>query len=189
MILPIVAYGSAILRRQAQPITKDYPELQKLIADMFETMHAADGVGLAAPQIDLSIQLVVIGFPPYNPKTDTYGDTEERHVLVNPDILETKGAEVPFNEGCLSLPDIHEDVMRPEGILLHYWDENFVEHTEEIHGMFARVAQHEIDHLHGKVFTDHLSTLRKAFVKRDLNVIASGRIRTRYKMKFAKKTK
>lgn len=189
MILPIVAYGNPMLRRQAQPIDQDYPGLQELIADMFETMHAAEGIGLAAPQIDRSIQLIVIGIPPFDEKSGTYGDTEERHVLINPEILEPRGNEVPFNEGCLSLPDIREDVMRPEGIVLRYRDENFTEHTEEIHGLFARVAQHEIDHLNGKVFTDRLSTLRKAFLKRDLNVIASGRIRPRYKMKFAKKSK
>ena len=171
MYIPIVGYGDPILRKEAQPITPDYPNLKQLIDDMFETMYTADGVGLAAPQIDLSIQLVVIGFRPYDEATDTYGPEEERHVLINPEILEERGEKQYFNEGCLSLPELHEDVLRPEKILLRWLDENFEEHTEEIGGMFARVAQHEIDHLHGKVFTDRLSPLRKTMIKRKLNNI------------------
>lgn len=183
MILPIVGYGDPILRKESAPITKDYPELKQLIDDMFETMYAADGVGLAAPQIDRSIQLVVIGFRPYDEKTDTYGEEDERHVLINPEILEERGEKKYFNEGCLSIPEIHEDVLRPDTILLHWFDENFEEHTEEINGMFARVAQHEIDHLHGKVFTDRLSSLRKTMIKRRLNEVAAGKVSTRYRMK------
>ena len=183
MIYPIVGYGHPVLRKEAAAITPDYPNLQQLIADMYETMYPADGVGLAAPQIDLSIQLVVIGFPPYDAKTDTYGDTPEEHTLINPEIVEYKGEKEYFNEGCLSIPDIHEDVLRPNTIVLHYWDADFVEHTEEVNGMFARVAQYEIDHLRGKVFTDHLSSLRKAVIKRRLNEVAAGKVRTKYKMK------
>jgi peptide deformylase len=187
MILPIVAYGNPILRKQAQPLNQDYPNLKELIDNMYETMYAADGVGLAAPQIDLSLQLVVIGFRPYDEKTDTYGPEDERHTLINPEILESKGDMEYFNEGCLSIPDIHEDVLRPNTIVLRYYDENWQEHTEEIKGMFARVAQHEIDHLHGKVFTDHLSALRKSLIHRRMNEIAGGKIHTRYKMSFVKK--
>ena len=183
MYLPIVGYGDPILRKEAQPITPDYPNLKQLIDDMFETMYTADGVGLAAPQIDLSIQLVVIGFRPYDEATDTYGPEEERHVLINPEILEERGEKQYFNEGCLSLPELHEDVLRPEKILLRWLDENFEEHTEEIGGMFARVAQHEIDHLHGKVFTDRLSPLRKTMIKRKLNNILEGKTHPRYRMK------
>ncbi|MBQ9587797.1 MAG: peptide deformylase [Bacteroidales bacterium] len=186
MFLPIVGYGDPMLRKEAQPITPDYPGLKQLIDDMFETMYTADGVGLAAPQIDRSIQLVVIGFRPYDEKTDTYGPEEERHVLINPEIIEERGEKKYFNEGCLSIPDIHEDVLRPERIVLHWWDENFVEHQEEIDGLFARVAQHEIDHLHGKVFTDRLSPLRKTMLKRRLNDVASGKVHPRYKMKRKK---
>lgn len=186
MFLPIVGYGDPMLRKEAQPITPDYPGLKQLIDDMFETMYTADGVGLAAPQIDRSIQLVVIGFRPYDEKTDTYGPEEERHVLINPEIIEERGEKKYFNEGCLSIPDIHEDVLRPERIVLHWWDENFVEHQEEIVGLFARVAQHEIDHLHGKVFTDRLSPLRKTMLKRRLNDVASGKVHPRYKMKRKK---
>ena len=187
MIYPIVAYGHPTLRKVATPIEKDYPELQQLIADMYETMYASDGCGLAAPQIDLSIKLVVIGYRPYDEKTDSYvGDLIE-HTLINPEILELKGEKVWFNEGCLSIPDIHEDVLRPTIVKVHYWDENWVEHTEEVSGMFARVIQHELDHLQGKVFTDHLSNLRKTMIRRKLTDIATGKIKTRYKMKFATK--
>ena len=183
MILPIVAYGDPILRKQAEPISTDYPNLKQLIDDMFETMYAADGVGLAAPQIDRSIQLVVIGFRPYDEKTDSYGEEEERHVLINPEIIEEGSEKDYFNEGCLSLPDIHEDVLRPKAIVLHWFDENFTEHQERIDGMFARVAQHEIDHLNGKVFTDRLSSLRKTMIKRKLNEVAAGKVHPKYRLK------
>ena len=187
MIYPIIGYGHPTLRKVAQPIDKDYPELDKLIADMYETMYAADGVGLAAPQIDLSIRLVVIGFRPWDEKTETYGPVSEEHTLINPEILACSEEKDYFNEGCLSIPDIHEDVLRPVAIKLHYWDENFVEHTEDIDGMFARVAQHEIDHLRGKVFTDHLTPLRKTMIKRKLNDVANGKVATRYRMKYNRK--
>ncbi|MBQ6956525.1 MAG: peptide deformylase [Bacteroidales bacterium] len=183
MYLPIVGLGDPILRKEAQPVTPDYPNLKQLIDDMFETMYTADGVGLAAPQIDRSIQLAVIGFRPYDEATDTYGEEEERHVLINPEIIEERGNKKYFNEGCLSLPDIHEDVLRHERILLHWFDENWEEHNEEIDGLFARVAQHEIDHLHGKVFTDRLSPLRKTMIKRKLNDVISGKARPKYRMK------
>lgn len=186
MIYPIVGYGSPVLRKVAQPITKDYPELKQLIADMYETMYAADGVGLAAPQIDFSIRMVVIGFPLYDEKTDTYSDTVEEHTLINPEILEEKGSKKYFNEGCLSIPGIHEDVLRPDTIVLKYYDADFNEHVEEISGMFARVAQHEIDHLDGKVFTDRLSPLRKTMIKRKLMDVSMGRMRTAYRMKPVK---
>ena len=173
MILPIIGYGHPTLRKVAQPVPRDYPNLKELIANMFDTMYNADGVGLAAPQVDLSIRLVTIGVRPYDEKTDTYGDPTEVHVLINPEILEFKGEKKFFNEGCLS---VHT-------IVLHWWDENWQEHTEEIDGLFARIAQHEIDHLDGKVFTDRLSPLRRTMLKRRLNDIAAGKIHTRYKMK------
>ncbi len=150
---------------------------------MYETMYAAEGVGLAAPQVDLSIQLVVIGFPVYDENTKTYTDTVEEHTLINPQILSTSDSKQYFNEGCLSVPGIHEDVLRPESIVLRYYDAEFKEHEEEISGMFARVAQHEIDHLHGKVFVDHLSQLRKALLKRKISDVMAGRYTTSYKMK------
>ncbi|MBR1851104.1 MAG: peptide deformylase [Bacteroidales bacterium] len=183
MIYPIVGFGHPTLRKVAQPITADYPELKQLVSDMFETMYNADGVGLAAPQIDLSIRVVVIGFRPYDEKSDTYGEPAEEHVLINPEILEYRGEKQYFNEGCLSIPDIHEDVLRPERVVVRYCDTDFVEHTEEFSGMLARVAQHEIDHLDGKVFTDRLSNLRRTMLHRRLNDIASGRVATHYRMK------
>ena len=183
MLYPIIGYGHPTLRKVAQPIDKNYPGLDQLIADMYETMYAADGVGLAAPQIDLSIRLVVIGFRPYDEKNETYGSPTEEHTLINPEILEYLGEKQYFNEGCLSIPDIHEDVLRPEGIVLRWYDEKWQLHEEEIHGMFARVAQHEIDHLEGKVFTDRLSSIRKTMLKRKLNDVAAGHVRTHYRMK------
>ena len=189
MLYPIIVYGHPTLRKVAQPIDKNYPGLDQLIADMYETMYAADGVGLAAPQIDLSIRLVVIGFRPYDEKTETYGSPTEEHTLINPEILEYLGEKQYFNEGCLSIPDIHEDVLRPEGIRLRWYDEKWQLHEEEIHGMFARVAQHEIDHLEGKVFTDRLSSIRKTMLKRRLNDVMSGKVRVHYRMKINKTKK
>ena len=183
MILPIVGYGHPTLRKTSQPIDKSYPNLKELVANMYETMYAADGVGLAAPQVDLPIRVVVIGFHPYDEKTDTYGEVTEQHTLINPEILEFKGEKKFFNEGCLSVPDIHEDVLRPESVVVRYYDEDWVEHTDEATGLYARVVQHEVDHLDGKVFTDRLSNLRRTMLKRRLNDIAAGRIQTKYKMK------
>ena len=183
MIRPIIGLGHPTLRKIAEPIDQNYPDLQQLIADMYETMYAADGVGLAAPQIDLSIRLVVIGFRPYDEKTDTYGPVSEEHTLINPEILEYKGDKEYFNEGCLSIPSIHEDVLRTESVVVRWYDEKWVLHEEELHGMFARVAQHEIDHLEGKVFTDRLSALRKTVIKRKLNDVVSGKYRVSYRMK------
>lgn len=183
MILPIVGYGHPTLRKEAQPINKDYPNLKELVANMYETMYAADGVGLAAPQVDLSIRVVVIGFRPYDEKTDTYSEPTEEHTLINPEILSFGDKKDWFNEGCLSVPDIHEDVLRPTTLRLRWYDENWQLHEEEIDGLFARVTQHEVDHLDGKVFTDRLSSLRRTMLKRRLNDIATGKVHTRYKMK------
>ncbi|KWW31002.1 MAG: peptide deformylase [bacterium P3] len=188
MILPIVGYGHPTLRKTAKPIDSDYPNLKQLVSDMFETMYAADGVGLAAPQVDLSIQVVVIGVPVYDEQSKSYGDELEEHVMVNPEIIESKGQMRYYNEGCLSLPGIHEDVLRPERVVVRYFDTDFNEHVEEIDGMYARIAQHEIDHLQGKVFTDRLTPLRKAMVKRRLTEVASGRVQAAYKMQPVKKT-
>ena len=187
MILPIVGYGHPTLRKIAQPIDKDYPELKELVANMYETMYAADGVGLAAPQIDLPIRVVVIGFRPYDEKTDSYGEGTEQHTLINPEILEFGEEKDFYNEGCLSVPDIHEDVLRPTTVKVRYRDENWEEHTDDAKGLYARVIQHEVDHLDGKVFTDHLSNLRRTMLKRKLNDIAAGRVQTRYRMKRNRK--
>ena len=187
MVLPIVGYGSPVLRKEAQEITKDYPNLKELVANMYETMYNADGVGLAAPQVDLSIRVVVIGFRPYDEKTDSYGEVTEQHTLINPEILEFGEKKDYFNEGCLSVPDIHEDVLRPTTVKVRYWDEDWVEHTDDATGLYARVIQHEVDHLDGKVFTDRLSSLRKTMLKKKLNAIADGKVQTKYRMKRTRK--
>lgn len=187
MILPIVGYGHPTLRKVSKPIDGSYPDLKGLVENMYETMYAADGVGLAAPQVDLPIRVVVIGFRPYDEKSDTYGEVTEQHTLVNPEIVAFGEEKDWFNEGCLSLPDIHEDVLRPTAVRVHYWDENWVEHTDNATGLYARVVQHELDHLDGKVFTDRLSSLRRTLLKRKLNDIAGGKVQTKYKMKKTQK--
>ena len=186
MIFPIVPYGNAVLRRQAEEVPQDYPDLKQLVTDMFETMYAADGVGLAAPQIDLPLRLAVIGIRPYDEKTNTYGAPTVELTLVNPEILAFGDKKDFFNEGCLSLPDIHEDVLRPTTVTVRYQDVDFNVHTETFDGLVARVAQHEIDHLDGKVFTDRLSQLRRSMLKRRLNEIAAGKINPKYKIKRSK---
>ena len=183
MILPIIGYGHPTLRKVAQPIDKSYPNLKELVANMYETMYNADGVGLAAPQVDLSIRVVVIGFRPYDEKSDSFGAPTEEHTLINPEIVEFGEQKDFFNEGCLSVPDIHEDVLRPTTVRVHYWDANWQEHTDDAEGLYARVVQHEVDHLDGKVFTDRLSNLRRTMLRRKLNDIAAKKIRTKYKMK------
>ena len=187
MILPIVPYGSPVLRKTSEPIDKSYPNLKELIANMYETMYGADGVGLAAPQIDLPIRLVVIGFRPYDEKTETYGEPQEEHTLINPVILESGSEKDYFNEGCLSIPDIHEDVLRPTTIRLRWLDENFNEHDEWFEGFPARVLQHEIDHLDGKCFIDRMSPLRRQMNKKALSSIASGKFSCDYKVKVPRK--
>lgn len=184
MKLPIVAYGDPVLKKMGAEIEKDYPELQKLIANMFETMYHASGVGLAAPQIGLPIRLFIVDF-------DGEEDGEERFkkVFINATILEESGDEWAFNEGCLSIPDVRENIMRKPTVRVHYFDENFVEYTEEFAGMAARVVQHEYDHTEGKLFTDRISVLRKAMLKGKLDNIAKGNIDTDYKMRFPRKGK
>ena len=183
MILPIVPLGHAVLREVAAPVPTDYPNLKELVDNMYETMYAAEGVGLAAPQIDLSLRLVVIAFRPYDATSDTFTGPEERHTLINPEILEYGPEKDYFNEGCLSVPGIHEDVLRPTSLRLRYYDEEWQLHEETIDGMFARVAQHEIDHLDGKVFTDRLSPLRKTMIKRKINDVQMGKFCVNYRMK------
>jgi peptide deformylase len=182
MKLPIVAYGDPVLKRKASEIDEDYPDLKKLIEDMFDTMYGARGVGLAAPQVGLSIRLFVIDASPFaedEPSLENF-----KKVFINPIIIEETGEKWAFNEGCLSIPDIREDVMRPETILINYLDENFEEHEEQYSGLAARVIQHEYDHIEGKLFTDRLGPLRKAMITGKLEAIARGQVRVDYKMKF-----
>ncbi len=189
MILPIVAYGSPVLRKKAVTIDKDYPKLQELIANMKETMANAYGVGLAAPQIDLPIRLFVIDASPFAEDPDL--DTEEqeflktfKRVFINATILEEDGEEWAFNEGCLSIPGVREDVRRKEQVTIEYYDENFEKHTETLDGLAARVVQHEYDHIEGVLFTDKLSSLKKRLLKKKLENISKGKIKIDYRMKF-----
>ncbi|MBD1423951.1 peptide deformylase [Sphingobacterium arenae] len=188
MKLPIVAYGDPILRKKAEEIDEDYPNLKGLISDMFETMYAARGVGLAAPQVGLPIRLFVIDASPFaEDDEDGEGDPSVKNfkkVLINPIIIEEKGEKWGFNEGCLSIPDINEEVLRPTHVTINYLDENFEEHEVELSGLAARVVQHEYDHIEGKLFIDKLSPLKKAMLKGKLDTIAKGMVEVGYKMKF-----
>ena len=196
MILPIVAYGDPVLRKVAVAIDATYPDLEKLIANMKETMYNASGVGLAAPQIGKAIRLFLIDASPFAEDDDL--SEEERTVLksfnrvfINPKILEEDGEEWIFNEGCLSIPDVREDVSRQPKITIEYQDENFKVHTETLEGLAARVFQHEYDHIEGILFTDKLSTLKKRIIKKKLENISKGKISADYRMRFpnAKKGK
>ncbi len=182
MILPIYTYGHPVLRKVAEDITPDYPELDKLIADMHETMDKADGVGLAAPQIGLPIRVVVISLDVLK---DDYPEYEGfRRAYINPHIVEVDDSEtVSMEEGCLSVPGIHEPVRRATRIRVTYLDEQLQPHDEWVEGYLARVMQHEFDHLEGKMFVDRLSALRKQMVRSKLNTLAKGKVRCSYKTK------
>ncbi|MCQ2263591.1 MAG: peptide deformylase [Bacteroidales bacterium] len=179
MILPIYLYGNPVLRRQASEVNMDKEELKQLVADMFETMYNANGVGLAGPQVGKSLRIFVIDSEPFK---EAYPEEEIRKLaFINPVITKRFGEEYPFNEGCLSLPDIHEDVYRPESIEITYLTEDLEKKTETISGCVARIIQHEYDHIEGQVFTDHLSQLKKMIIKRKLTDIASGKVHPAYK--------
>lgn len=180
MILPVVAFGHPILRKVAVDIDKDYPGLEQFIADMFETMYVSNGVGLAAPQVNRSIRLFIIDATPF--AEDFPGETDLKRVFINARIVEESGEEWTFNEGCLSIPEIREDVLRKPEIRIQYYDENFVFHDQRISGVLARVIQHEYDHLDGVLFVDLINPLRKMMLKRKLNDITKGLISTDYKM-------
>lgn len=190
MILPIYVYGNDVLKAECHEIDKDYEGLDALIENMFTTMYEADGIGLAAPQIGRDIKLFVCDINGF------YEDEEDRaeigvdaqgepfkRVFINAEILESGEELEPYNEGCLSVPGINENVMRPKWVIVKYMDENFVEHTEKFDAMWARVIQHEYDHLLGKVFTDRISTLRRQLVRSKLTAIARGNFRARYRCK------
>ena len=172
MILPIVAYGAPVLKKEAVEISNEYPNLDQLIENMWETMYASNGVGLAAPQIGLSIRLFVIDAAPFS--EDEELDEAEvtllktfKKAFINPTIIEEDGPLWEFNEGCLSIPDVREDVSRHERIRIHYWDEQFKEQELVLTGLAARVVQHECDHIEGILFTDHLTSLKGDFLKTD----------------------
>ena len=184
MILPIYVYGQPVLREEAQDITSDYPNLKELIANMFETMDRADGVGLAAPQIGLPIRVVVIDLDVLSDEKPEFKDFKRAYI--NPHILETGGDMVSMEEGCLSLPGIHESVKRPDRIHVQYLDEEMNSHDEWVEGYLARVMQHEFDHLDGVMFIDHLSALRKQMIRGKLNSMVKGKARCSYKVKTVK---
>lgn len=183
MIYPIVAYGDPVLKKEAEEITKDYPGLNQLIQDMFETMYHANGVGLAAPQIGKSIRLFVVDAEPM----DEDNLKGFKKVFINPEILDEYGEEWAFEEGCLSIPGVREDVFRPEKLKIHYFDENWVEHEEEFDGLGARVIQHEYDHIEGILFTDYLSGFKKRLIKSKLTNISKGIVKADYRMAFPKR--
>lgn len=185
MILPIYTYGQGVLKKEAEEIDENYEGLEQLIKDMFETLRKSEGVGLAAPQVGLSIRLAVVDLDIISddqPEFKGYFKT-----YINPYVEETDGAMVPYEEGCLSFPGIHEKVNRPERVRVSWLDENFVEHDEWFEGFPARVLQHEIDHLDGKCFIDRMSPLRRQMNKKALSSIAAGKFNCDYKVKVAKK--
>lgn len=187
MILPITAFGDPILRAIAKEISKEYPNLQELINHMFETMYEAQGVGLAAPQINHSIRLFIVDTTPFAEDDE---DLEGfKKVFINAKIIEEEGVKWVFNEGCLSFPKLREDVYRLPRTRIAYYDENFVFHDEWFDGIKARVIQHEYDHIEGIVFIDHLSALKKTLIKRRLSDISKGFVKVDYKMKFINQKK
>jgi len=189
MIYPIIAYGDPVLRVIGKEIDKDYPKLDTLIEDMFETMYASSGIGLAAPQIGLPIRLFIVDASPFEDDEDL---TEEeraflkdfKRVFINAKMVEETGDEWVFNEGCLSIPDVREDVFRKDTITIEYLDENFKKKTETINGIAARIVQHEYDHIEGILFTDKLSALKKRLLKSKLANISKGKVKVDYRMKF-----
>ena len=185
MILPIYTYGQPVLRKVAQDIDKNYPELKELIANMWETLANSEGIGLAAPQIGLPIRVVVIDLDPLKEDFPEYDGFKK--VYINAHIEEYDDSETESSsEGCLSLPAIHENVKRPTRIRVTYQDEDFTEHDEWVEGYLARVMQHEFDHLEGKMFIDRITPLRKQLIKAKLKALLQGRFRTGYKVKVAR---
>jgi len=187
MVLPITAYGHPVLRKVAVEVDEDYPNLKQLIDDMFETMYTTSGVGLAAPQVNLPIRLLVMDATPFEEEDPQAKDF--KRVIINPEIIEEEGDDWTFNEGCLSLPDIREDVVRKPNIRIQYYDENWEFHDEKYDSVMARIIQHEYDHLEGILFVDRVSNIRKMLLKRRLHDISKGNIDVKYKMIFPLKKK
>lgn len=192
MILPIVAYGDPVLKKEAEEIDQSFPKLKELIADMYETMYAAQGVGLAAPQVGKSIRMFVVDGSPFaddeeeddEPDPRAAGIETFKKVFINPIIEEEEGEEWGFHEGCLSIPKIREEVFRKEKVHVSYYDENFKFHEEVFEGYAARIIQHEYDHVDGILFTDHLSPLKRRLLTKRLQNISKGEVNVDYKMKF-----
>jgi peptide deformylase len=193
MILPIVAYGSPVLRKVAEDIDNSYPVLDKLLADMWETMYASNGVGLAAPQVNKSIRLFLVdstqifkAMEEDNEQHDYPDAPGFKGAFINAQIVEEKGEEWAYNEGCLSIPKIREDILRNESVTLEYLDENFQPHTQTFSGITARVVLHEYDHIEGRLFIDYMKPLKRTMIKRKLDDISKGKIKVDYRMMFVK---
>ena len=189
MILPIVAYGDPVLKKRASEISKDTPKLEETISNMYESMYGAQGVGLAAPQVGLSIRLFLVDTSPFA-DDDEYSVEEQeklkrfKRTFINAKIIEETGEEWAFNEGCLSIPNVREEVLRQPVIKVEYQDENFKSHTETFDGLIARVIQHEYDHIEGVLFTDKVSSLKKRLLKGKLVNISKGKTNVDYRMRF-----
>ena len=181
MILPIIPYGNPILRKETEEIDENYPDLPTLIQNMFDTMKNAEGVGLAAPQVGLNVRLFIIDLSCLAEEHPEYENFKK--IMINPEIVETSEEEVVMEEGCLSIPGVHEKVSRKKSLIINYLDENFVEHEEEFTDYPARVVQHEYDHLEGSLFTDHISAIRKQLISKKLKNITTGQVNCRYKIK------
>ena len=194
MILPIVAYGDPVLKKRASEISIDYPNLEQIIANMYETMYGAHGVGLAAPQVGLSIRLFLVDTAPFS-DDESYTSEEQaelkafKRTFINAKILEESGEEWSFNEGCLSIPNVREEVWRCPKIKIEYQDEDFTTHVEEFEGLIARVIQHEYDHIEGVLFTDKVSSLKKRLLKGKLTNISKGKTSVDYRMRFPNSSK
>ncbi|GGC94389.1 peptide deformylase [Flavobacterium lutivivi] len=192
MITPIYGYGEPVLRKVGEEITPDYPNLKEVIANMYDTMYNAYGVGLAAPQVGLAIRLFIVDTEPFS-DNDELSKEEQlqlkgfKKTFINAKMLKEEGEEWSFNEGCLSIPDVREDVFRKEKITIEYFDEDFNKKTEVYDGLIARVIQHEYDHIEGVLFTDRISTLKKTLIKKKLQNIMDGKAFPDYRMKFANK--
>jgi peptide deformylase len=192
MILPIVGYGDPVLRKVGAEVTKEYPNLNETIANMYETMYNASGVGLAAPQVGLPIRLFIVDTDPFSDSDDVTKEEAAqlkgfKKTFINAKMIKEEGEEWGFNEGCLSIPDVREDVYRNRNITIEYYDENFNKKTEEYDGLIARVIQHEYDHIEGVLFTDKISSLKKQLIKKKLQNIMEGKAHPDYRMKFIAK--
>ena len=192
MIIPIYGYGEPVLRKVADDVASDYPNLKDIISNMYETMYNAYGVGLAAPQIGMAIRIFTIDTTPFSEDKDLSNQEQEqlknfKKTFINAKILKEEGEEWSFNEGCLSIPDVREDVYRQERITIEYCEEDFVMKTEVYDGLIARVIQHEYDHIEGILFTDKISSLKKTLIKKKLQNIMDGKTFPDYRMKFANK--
>ena len=189
MILPIIGYGDPVLRKVGEEVSKDYPNLKEVIANMYETMYNASGVGLAAEQVGLPLRLFVVDTTPFSDDDDLETAAQNqlkgfKRTFINAKIIKEEGEEWAFNEGCLSIPDVREDVYRKPIVTIEYCEEDFVMKTEVFDGLIARVIQHEYDHIEGILFTDKISSLKKRLIQKKLKNIMEGKTFQEYRMKF-----